>query len=102
MAAFCPQKEIDYNPVLNWCKYIVFKLNKELKIERPTKYGGNIHFNSYDDLEGVYAKGDLHPADLKPAVAQSIADILKPIREYFETPKHHAMLHELEMLTLKK
>jgi len=102
MAAFCPQKETDYNPVLNWCKYIVFKLNKELEIKRPTKFGGNIHFDSYDDLEGVYAKGDLHPADLKPAVAQSIADILKPIREYFEKPKNHAMLHELEMLTLKK
>jgi len=102
MAAFCPPKETDYNPVLNWCKHIIFKLNRELEIKRPTKYGGNIHFDSYEDLERVYAKGELHPADLKPAVAQEITDILKPIRDYFDNPKHHEMLHELEMLTIKK
>jgi len=102
MSAFCPPKEVGYNPVLNWCEHIIFKLNKELEVKRPAKFGGNVHFDDYKELEKLYAHGELHPADLKPAVAQAIADILKPIREHFAKPKFHAMMHELEQLTIKK
>lgn len=102
MAAFCPPQEIDYNPVLNWCEHIIFKLHKELEIKRQTKFGGNIHFNNFKELERLYSHGELHPADLKPAVAQAIADILKPIRKHFAKPKFHGMMHGLEKLTITR
>jgi len=102
MAAFCPERETEYNPVLDWTKHIVFKLNKELTIERPTKFGGNVHFTDFDDLAKVYSEGKLHPADLKPAVAKAISDILEPIRKHFGKPKFHDMMTELEKLTITR
>jgi tyrosyl-tRNA synthetase len=99
MAAFCPPKETGYNPVMNWTKHIIFKLNKELTIERPTKFGGKLHFDDYKELEQLYVEGKLHPADLKTAVADELIDILAPIRKYFETPKNHQMIEELERVS---
>ncbi|MGC8940533.1 MAG: tyrosine--tRNA ligase [Candidatus Nanoarchaeia archaeon] len=100
MAAFCPAKHIEYNPILDWTKHIIFKLNKELTIEREKKYGGEIHFNNYVELEKMFAEGRIHPIDLKNAVANALIDILKPIREHFENPKYHEMMHELEQRTI--
>ncbi len=102
MAAFCPAKHTEYNPVLDWAKHIIFKLNKELAIERPKKFGGAIHFDDYKEMEGIFAKGELHPVDLKNGVANDLIEILKPIREHFAKPKFHEMMHELEKLTITR
>ncbi|MEM2873965.1 MAG: tyrosine--tRNA ligase [Candidatus Nanoarchaeia archaeon] len=102
MAAFCPAKHTEYNPVLNWAKHIIFKLGRELTIERPKRFGGTIHFDDYKEMESIFAKGELHPVDLKAAVANALIDILKPIREHFAKPKFHEMMHELEKLTISR
>jgi len=102
MGAFCPAGEVVYNPVLDWCKHIVFNLRGELTIERPSKYGGNIHFHSYEDLENVFKDGKLHPVDLKRAVSTAIADILKPARKQFERPKFKKMLQEVKELNITR
>ena len=39
------------------------------------------------ELEKAYANGDLHPQDLKNAVADELTKILTPIRRYFEENK---------------
>jgi len=85
--AWCPEKQVEMNPVLEIAKYVVFHENKTFKIERPTKFGGPIEFQNYQELEKTYAKGDLHPQDLKNAIAEELSKILKPIREYFENDK---------------
>jgi len=102
MAAFCPAKNIEYNPVLDWAKHITFKLNKELTIKRPQKFGGTIHFDNYEEMEKIFAKGELHPVDLKNGIADSLIEILKPIREHFAKPKYHEMMRELEKLTITR
>ncbi len=99
MGAFCPPKHAEYNPVLDWAKTIIFKLNKELTIERSAKFGGGLHFDDYKELEKLYLEGKLHPMDLKNAVADELIDILAPIRKHFETPKNHQMIEELERVT---
>src|SRR3989344_150821 len=38
--AYCPEKVIQDNPLLEYCKYIIFESFKEFKIERPSKFGG--------------------------------------------------------------
>ncbi|MGC9346067.1 MAG: tyrosine--tRNA ligase, partial [Candidatus Bathyarchaeales archaeon] len=48
------------------------------------KYGGTIELQSFQELETVYKRGDLHPQDLKNAVAEELAKILGPVRRYFE------------------
>lgn len=83
--AFCPEKQVEGNPVLEICKFVIFpELNGEVfLIERPEKFGGNLKFSSYEDLEDAYVKG-LHPLDLKNATARYINKILEPVQEYFE------------------
>jgi tyrosyl-tRNA synthetase len=88
--------------VLDWAKHIIFKLNKELTIERPSKFGGKLHFDDYKELEKLFAEGKLHPVDLKDAVANELIEMLKPIREHFAKPKFHEMMHELEKLTITR
>lgn len=82
--AWCPEKQVLDNPIFEYCKYIIFEKFDEFVIERPEKFGGNITFNSYSDLESAYTKGDIHPADLKNTTAKYINELLVPVREYFE------------------
>jgi len=85
--AWCPEKQVEMNPVLEIVRYVVFHENKAFQINRPTKFGGSIEFQSYQELEKAYACGGLHPQDLKNAVAEELSKILEPVRRYFETDK---------------
>ncbi len=81
--AFCPP-EAEGNPVLAICKYVIFQRTDVMRFERPEKFGGNLEFKSYDELELTYLAGKLHPMDLKNGTAAALAGILTPAREYFE------------------
>jgi tyrosyl-tRNA synthetase len=81
--AFCPERTIEFNPVIDICKHIIFREKPIFTIERPTKFGGKVEFQSFAELETTYSEGKLHPQDLKNAVATELADILKPVRSYF-------------------
>jgi tyrosyl-tRNA synthetase len=85
--AWCPEKLVEMNPLLDIAKHVVFHENKLFKIERPAKFGGTVEFENYNELEKAYAQGNLHPQDLKNAVAGEISRIINPIRRYFETDK---------------
>ncbi|MEM3722169.1 MAG: tyrosine--tRNA ligase [Candidatus Bathyarchaeia archaeon] len=85
--AWCPERQTEMNPVLEIAKYIIFHETKTFTIERPSKFGGTITFENYDALEKAYEAGQLHPQDLKNAVATELARILEPVRRYFETDK---------------
>jgi tyrosyl-tRNA synthetase len=82
--AFCPERTIKFNPVLDICKYIIFRERAVFIIERPARFGGNAEFQSYQELESTFAEGKLHPQDLKNGVATEIAEILEPVRRYFQ------------------
>ena len=92
--AYCPARIVRGNPILEYAKYIIFKKMKSLYIERPAKYGGDIEYWSYDELEKDYVNGKLHPADLKNGVAKAINEIIKPIREHFEKDPKARRLYE--------
>ena len=78
--AYCPVKQVKNNPILQISKLILFPKQKVMKIERDKKYGGDLVLNTYEELERVYAKGGLHPADLKKTVAHQLDEIIRPIR----------------------
>jgi tyrosyl-tRNA synthetase len=82
--AFCPEKQVEGNPILEICKYVIFPdlKGESFLIERPKKFGGNLEFNSYKELEDAYIKG-LHPLDLKNATASYVNKILEPVHKYF-------------------
>lgn len=100
--AFCPEKEVEYNPILDWTKYVIFPLRGKLHIERPEKYGGNLDFTSYEELEKVFAAGNVHPADVKTAVAESLIEILQPVRDYFAKDPAKTTLAKLREILQNK
>ncbi len=79
--AFCPAKQVNDNPVLQICKFIIFSRENELKVERDRKFGGDTLFKKYEQVEKDFASGKLHPLDLKRAVAASLEKILAPVRK---------------------
>jgi len=83
--AYCPPKVIEENPVLEYCKYIIFEKIDKFFVERPDKYGGNVEYTSYMDLEKDYNSGKLNPPDLKPAVIKYLDELISPVREHFNT-----------------
>jgi tyrosyl-tRNA synthetase len=96
--AFCPEKEVDFNPLIDWLERLIFPVMKKLKINRPKKFGGTINYSSVESLKEDFKSGILHPADLKPAVAESLIILLKPARDHFSKGKPKKYLDELNKL----
>jgi tyrosyl-tRNA synthetase len=77
---WCEQGKID-NPILQIAKHIIFHEISEITIERPEKFGGNVTYSSYSEMESDFGAEKLHPSDLKVAVASNIVKIIAPIRD---------------------
>ena len=83
--AYCPEREVENNPILDIWRYLIFQEFKEVKVERPRRFGGDITLKSFKELEEIFSKGDLHPLDLKNTTSKYINEILQPIRKYFDS-----------------
>ena len=81
--AYCPEKKVDENPVLEYCKYIIFEKFSTLELKRPEKFGGSLSIEGYSQLEKLYAEGKIHPMDLKNSVAEKLDELLEPVRNHF-------------------
>lgn len=86
-SAYCRPGEVGNNPVLDYCREIIFRAGKEFRVERPKKFGGDLFFHSYEALEDEFRKGALHPADLKAAASRELDRLIAPIRKHFESGK---------------
>lgn len=101
--AYAPEGVVKFNPILNWTKHLIFYYeNTTLVINRPEKWGGDLTYTSYEQLEKDYAEKMLHPQDLKAAVAEWLIQKLEPARTYFEDPERKAALEEITALSIKK
>lgn len=78
--AYCPP-ETEGNPILQICNYLIFPRTGRLEIKRKEKFGGDVEFNTYPELERDYMGKKLHPMDLKNAVSDALIELLKPVRE---------------------
>ncbi|MCX6770275.1 MAG: tyrosine--tRNA ligase [Candidatus Micrarchaeota archaeon] len=86
-SAYCPEKTVENNPVLEMCRHFIMRNGSPLSISRPAKFGGDAEFATYSELELAYKEGKLHPMDLKNATTASLCGILEPSRKYFEAHK---------------
>jgi tyrosyl-tRNA synthetase len=100
--AYAPEGDSTFNPILNWVEHLVFNSPTTFVVKRDPKWGGNLTYNSYDQLEKDYVEKKLHPMDLKSAVAEWLIEKLAPARKYFEDPQRKAALEEIEKLTIPK
>ncbi len=82
--AYCPEGQVEDNPVLEYFKFIVFEKYNKILVERPEKFGGNLEFNSYEELEQTFVDKKVHPLDIKNTCAKYINELLNPVRKHFE------------------
>ena len=81
--AYCPVGVSQSNPVLEITRYIIFHDSSEFRIERDTKYGGDISYTNYFELQRDYEREKIHPVDLKTATSRYLNKIIDPIRKHF-------------------
>lgn len=83
--AFSQDGVVEGNGLLAILKYVLFlkyeKENKSFTIQRPEKYGGDISFKTYLEVETAFLNKDLSSVDLKSGVSLALIDFLNPIRE---------------------
>ncbi len=83
--AFCPEKAINDNPVIEICEFLILRRPKDaLEIERTAKYGGPITITGAAELKQLYSEGKIHPLDLKEAVTGRLDRLIDPVRKHFE------------------
>lgn len=101
--AFCPEGEVEFNPLLDWAKYIVFVNERaKLEIKRPEKFGGNKTYTSFEELKEDFANKKLHPMDFKLAMTEKINEILAPAREHFAKPNVKKLKEEMDKLLITR
>lgn len=83
--AYCPAGIAENNGVLAFFKQVIMPLKeydkKKLIIKRPDKFGGNITYSSYKQLEKDFTSKKLHPADLKSGLIEELDVLIDPIRK---------------------
>ena len=79
--SWCEEGNTENNPLLEMAKTIIFHEHGTLDIERPEKFGGNVSYHSYQELEDDFERKKLHPGDLKQAVGGQMVGIIAPIRD---------------------
>ncbi|HTW55857.1 MAG TPA: tyrosine--tRNA ligase [Thermoplasmata archaeon] len=82
-AAFCPAKQVDGNPVVEAVRYIVFPWEGRFTVERAERHGGPIAFEDEGTFLAAWTAGNLHPQDVKGAVAAALERRMAPARRYF-------------------
>ena len=86
--AYCLEGDLQDNGIMVFMKYVLMALKEDKEevfvVERPAKFGGNKEYKTYAELEKDFIDKTLHPQDLKKALSKELAELLKPVREYFE------------------
>ncbi|MEI6058355.1 MAG: tyrosine--tRNA ligase [archaeon] len=76
--AFCPEGQ--KNPVLDIARLLIFPVFDEIEVKRPEKFGGNVVYGSYSDLERDFLAKKLHPMDLKKVIGDKLAEMFEKVR----------------------
>lgn len=83
--AYCPEGDLTDNGITVFMKYVLMVLKEDkgetFLVERATKFGGNIEYKNYAELEKDFVDKKLHPEDLKKALIGELVKILAPVRE---------------------
>lgn len=88
---------VEDNPVLEYAKHIIFAVKDKIEVKRPEKFGGDVTYSSYEELEKAFSEGSLKSIDLKAAVAQGINELLEPTRKHFtENKKAKELLEKVQ------
>lgn len=83
--AYCEEGLVEDNGILAFLKNVIMTIKQDkgekFVIERPEKFGGNIKFSTYQEIEDAFVAKKLHPLDLKNGLADEINKLLKPFQK---------------------
>ncbi len=83
--AYSLDGQVEGNALLLILRHILFYVfdldNKNFIVERPEKWGGDVVYKNYEDLEKDFMNKKLSSVDLKPALAKEIINLITPIRD---------------------
>lgn len=98
--AYCPPAVVDFNPIINWVKTLIFWGEDEgnFEIKRDEKFGGNLVYKSFSVFVNDYKSEKIHPMDLKNAVAEWLIVKLEPARKFFEETENQKNLEKFKSL----
>lgn len=85
--AYCEPGNIQENGVLPILRNIVFPILKTLDISRPEEYGGDIKYNTIEEVEQDFKDQKLHPGDLKKGTEMSLNKLLASMQELLQSSK---------------
>lgn len=88
--AFCAPENIETNPILEYYRYIVFEKEESITLSVlnfETKERSDRTFNTFSDMEDAFAKGEIHPSDIKKPLIKFINTYLEPVRKYISENK---------------
>ncbi len=97
--AFCPNRELDVNPIIDMQRYIVwpYLVRRGVGFELVnTKTKATTTYKTVEELEAAYVHGAIHPADFKASVASYLIEILEPARKYFSEGMGARYLEEMK------
>lgn len=81
------------NGIMALLKYFIFIIKKDnnetFVIERPEKFGGNLEYSTYEEVEKDFVDKKLHPLDLKNGVATEINKLLERFQSDDNLKKIH-------------
>jgi tyrosyl-tRNA synthetase len=81
------------NGIMALLQYFIFVVKGDKKekfiVERPAKFGGNLEYLNYEEIEKDFIEKKLHPLDLKNAVAKEINILLQNFRKDKNLKKLH-------------
>lgn len=95
--AFCPPQVVENNPILDYCKHVIFQKMQTFEVQKVNKV-----YSSYEELENDFKAGLLHPSELKPAVANALNDMIEPVRRHFSQPHLQTLLETVRTFKITK
>jgi tyrosyl-tRNA synthetase len=85
------------NGVMALLKFLIFvrknDKNEKFIIERPEKWGGNIIYSFYSEVEKDVLEKKVHPMDIKNGVAKEINLLLENFRKNEKLKKFHILAY---------
>lgn len=92
--AYCPPNIVDNNPVLEYFHYIVFERFSSVTVKREARYGGDVTYQNYAQMETDFKNGKLFPLDVKNNLITYINQLLQQSRDYFNSNLEAKALQE--------
>ena len=82
--AYCLEGDADCG-IMEFLRYVIMTVKEDAKekflVERADKFGGNISYSNYSDIEKDFSAKKLHPMDIKNALIKEIIKLLSKIEK---------------------